>query len=38
MTYAQFEDSPVWQKAAELYEVTEELLVRTTVPGLTSEI
>ena len=26
MTYEQFEDLPVWQKAAELYEQTEELL------------
>lgn len=26
MTYERFEDLPVWQKAAELYELTEELL------------
>lgn len=26
MTYERFEDVPVWQKAAELYELTEELL------------
>jgi four helix bundle protein len=26
MTYERFEDLPVWQKSAELYEVTEELL------------
>jgi len=26
MTYQRFEDVPVWQKAAELYEATEELL------------
>jgi four helix bundle protein len=26
MTYKRFEDLPVWQKAAELYELTEELL------------
>ena len=26
MTYARFEDLPVWQKAAELYEATEDLL------------
>jgi len=26
MTYQRFEDVPVWQKAAELYELTEELL------------
>ena len=26
MTYQRFEDLPVWQKAAELYELTEELL------------
>ena len=26
MTYQRFEDLPVWQKAADLYEVTEELL------------
>jgi four helix bundle protein len=26
MTYKSFEDLPVWQKAAELYELTEELL------------
>lgn len=26
MTYQQFEDLPVWQKAAELYEATEQLL------------
>jgi four helix bundle protein len=26
MTYERFEDLPVWQKAAQLYEVTEELL------------
>jgi four helix bundle protein len=26
MTYERFEDLPVWQKAAELYEATEELL------------
>ena len=28
MTYEQFEDLPVWKKAAELYEATEELLER----------
>ena len=26
MTYQRFEDLPVWQKAAELYELTEDLL------------
>ena len=26
MTYERFEDVPVWQKAAQLYEATEELL------------
>jgi len=26
MTYERFEDLPVWQKAAELYEATEDLL------------
>jgi hypothetical protein len=26
MTHERFEDLPVWQKAAELYEATEELL------------
>jgi hypothetical protein len=26
MTYQRFEDVPVWQKAAQLYEATEELL------------
>src|SRR6266704_6080181 len=26
MTYERFEDLPVWQKAADLYEVTEDLL------------
>jgi four helix bundle protein len=29
MTYERFEDLPVWQKAAELYERTEELLANT---------
>src|SRR5947199_48372 len=28
MTYQRFEDLPVWQKAAELYELTEKLLDR----------
>jgi hypothetical protein len=27
MTYERFEDLPVWQEAAELYDKTEELLV-----------
>jgi four helix bundle protein len=30
MTYQRFEDLPVWQKAAELYELTEELLENET--------
>ncbi len=33
MTYERFEDLPVWQKAAELYERTEELLENTAFPA-----
>jgi four helix bundle protein len=32
MTYQRFEDVPVWQKAAELYELTEDLLENATLP------
>src|SRR5258706_5075612 len=33
MTYERFEDLPVWQKAAELYELTEELLENEAFKG-----
>ncbi len=33
MTYERFEDVPVWQKAAELYELSEELLARDDFPA-----
>ena len=32
MTYERFEDLPVWQKAADLYELTEELLANNSFP------
>jgi four helix bundle protein len=33
MTYERFEDLPVWQKAAELYELTEDLLAHDAFPA-----
>jgi four helix bundle protein len=33
MTYERFEDLPVWQKAAELYELTEDLLADESFPA-----
>ena len=35
MTYERFEDLPVWQKADELYELTEHLLQRVGFTGAT---
>jgi four helix bundle protein len=33
MTYERFEDVPVWQKAAELYELTDELIANSAFPA-----